>query len=315
MRNLYIVTTAIFLLFFPGVANAVYLEELQATKLTDIEYGRAGGERLLLDVSVPSGPGPFPVAILVHGGGWSGGDKSGAEKPGSGADITPWLTNARFTWLSINYRLAPRHRWPACFEDVKTAIRWVKAHAAEYKGDPNRIVLFGHSAGGHLVTLAATEVDDSIRVQAVVGYAPVTNLEQDLEARGGLSVSLQNLLDRPKEPTPESLGILRAISPLNHVRPGLPPFLLLHGDADKTVPLQQSVDFRAKLLANGVRCDLITIPRGGHGLSDWEKFMPDYSYTYDGSPKAAVTSSVSMYSVTSRSLPSVTRKMKQYVLL
>ena len=255
----HIVTTAIFLLFFFGVANSVYLEELQATKLTDIEYGLARGERLLLDVSVPSGPGPFPIAILLHGGGWSGGDKGGADKPGSGADITPWfapLTRARFTWFSINYRLAPRHRWPACFEDVKTAIRWVKAHAAEYKGDPSRIVLFGHSAGGHLVTLAATEVDDSIRVQAVVAYAPVTNHEQDLEARGGLSVSLQNLLDRPKKPTPESLGILRAISPLNHVQPGLPPFLLLHGDADKTVPLQQSVEFCTKLLANGVRCDL-----------------------------------------------------------
>src|SRR5436305_278104 len=82
----------------------------------DIEYGVAGGERLLLDVNVPPEPGPHPIAILVHGGGWSRGDKSGSDKPGDGADISPWfgpLTDAHYTWFSINYRLAPKNRWPA----------------------------------------------------------------------------------------------------------------------------------------------------------------------------------------------------------
>jgi alpha-L-fucosidase 2 len=153
----------------------------EARLLTDIEYGRADGESLRLDVNVPDGAGPFPVAILVHGGGWSAGDKRGTDKPGSSADISPWfepLTAAGFTWFSINYRLAPTHRWPACFEDVQTAIRWVKAHAAEYRGDPRRIALFGHSAGGHLVCLAAVQAQADTRVQAVVGFAPVTDFEQ-----------------------------------------------------------------------------------------------------------------------------------------
>jgi acetyl esterase/lipase len=245
----------------------------------DVEYGRAGDEPLLLDVSVPEGEGPFPVAILVHGGGWSGGDKANVGFEGKSADISPWfapLTAAKFTWFSINYRLAPVHRWPACLEDVQTAIRWVKAHARDFKGDPERIALFGHSAGGHLVCLAATVVDESVRVQAVVGYAPVTNHEQDLPVRGGLSLSLQQLLNRPKELTPESLGLLRAISPLNHVRPGLPPFLLVHGDADKTVPLQQSLDFQARLRASGVTCDLITLPGAPHGLLTWDNHLPGY---------------------------------------
>ncbi|MEO6992508.1 MAG: alpha/beta hydrolase [Lacunisphaera sp.] len=244
----------------------------------NIAYGTASGEPLLLDVNVPDGPGPFPVAILIHGGGWSRGDKH-AVPAGDSADISPWfapLTAAKFTWFSINYRLAPAHRWPEGFDDVQTAIRWVKAHAAEFKGDPNRIALFGHSSGGHYACLAGTVVDDSIRVQAVVGFAAVTNHEQDLPVRGGLSTSLQSLLDRPKALTPESLGILREISPLNHVRPGLPPFLLIHGDADKTVPIQQSLDFQAKLKANGVRCDLIVIPGAPHALAKWEKAAPDY---------------------------------------
>ncbi len=258
----------------------VLLTEPRAAKLTDIEYGQAGGEKLLLDVSIPAGDGPFPVAILVHGGGWSNGDKSGSDKPGNNADVSAWfapLTAAKFTWFSINYRHAPKNLWPACFNDVQTAIRWVKAHAATYKGDPQRIALFGHSAGGHLVCLAATVVDDSVSVQAVVGFAPVTNHEQDLPVRGGLSKSLQMLLNRPKELTPESLGLLRAISPLNHVRSGLPPFLLIHGDADKTVPIQQSLDFQARLHAAGVTCELMTLPGAAHGFLDWEQYSSGYT--------------------------------------
>ena len=249
-----------------------------ALLVTNLEYGTVDGVSLRLDASVPAGAGPFPVAILVHGGGWSRGDKHSVP-PGDSADITPWfapLTEAKFTWFSINYRLAPEHRWPEGFNDLQAAIRWVKAHAAEYKGDPGRIALFGHSSGGHLVCLAATLVDDSVRVQAVVGFAPVTNHEQDLPVRGGLSTSLQGLLHRPKAVTPESLGLLRALSPINHVRPGLPPFLLIHGDADRSVPFQQSLDFQAKLQANGVPCELIRIPGAPHGLSTWTKIAPDY---------------------------------------
>ena len=247
--------------------------------LSDIPYGEVDGEKLLLDVHIPEGNGPFPVAILIHGGGWSGGDKSGTQKPGSSADITPWfepLTKAGFAWVSINYRLAPQHRWPACFSDVQTAIRWVKSHASDYKGDPNRIALIGHSAGGHLACLAGTLSQQDTAVQAVIGFAPVTNHEQDLGQRGGLSSSLQHLLDRPKEVTPDSLAILRDISPINHVHAGLPPYLLIHGDSDVTVSIQQSRDFQQKLISSGNDCDLMVIPGGFHALADWQKCLPDY---------------------------------------
>jgi acetyl esterase/lipase len=271
-----------FLCPFSALLLAGFLSaQTLAATYRDIEYGQAGGESLKLDVHVPGeGEGPFPVAILIHGGGWSGGDKSGSDRPGSGADITPWfepLTKAKFTWFSINYRLAPQHRWPACFDDVQTAIRWVKAHAVEYCGDPQRIALFGHSAGGHLAFLAAVLADSDTRVHAVVGYAPVTDFEQELPIRGGLSKSLQQLHDRPPEVTPDALELLRATSPITHLSPGAPPFLILHGDQDRTVPLQQSLNFQAQARVTGNLCDMIVLPGAGHRLTDWHTHMPDYA--------------------------------------
>ncbi len=245
----------------------------------DIEYGRVGGEKLLLDARIPDGAGPFPVAILVHGGGWSGGDKSGSDRPGNGADISPWfsvLDRAGYVCFSVNYRLAPKYRWPACLEDVDTAIRWVKDHAAEYKGDPHRIVLFGHSAGGHIVMFAATEPGVRDSVQAVVGFAPVTDLVSDSERRGGVSPSLQNLFGVAKEITPETRKRLEEVSPLSHVHRGMPPILIVHGDADKTVPIGQSLEFIAKLRSVGVPCDLIVRKGAPHSLVAGEKIDSSY---------------------------------------
>ena len=269
-----------FALVVAAVVGASAAQAQLATIQRDVEYGQAGGEKLLLDVSVPEREGPFPIAILVHGGGWSRGDKKGEDVPNSGADITPCfepLTAAGFTWFSINYRLAPKHPWPACFEDVQTAIRWVKAHAAEYKGDARRIVLFGHSAGGQLVCLAATRAATDTRVQGVVGFAAVTDLEQDAARRGGLSKSLQALYGRPPEVTPETLALLRETSPITHVSAEMPPVLLIHGDADQTVPLQQSLNFQARMRAFGVFCQLQILRGAVHRLDDWSRVDPEYT--------------------------------------
>jgi alpha-L-fucosidase 2 len=215
----------------------------------------------------------------VHGGGWRRGDKAGSDQPGDGADISPWfatLNRGRYVWFSINYRLAPAHRWPACLEDLQTAVRWVKANAAAYRGDAGRIAVFGHSAGGHLALVLATMSRADARVQAVVGFAAVSDHEHKLAERGGLGDGLQALLGRPKEITPEALQELRAISPINRVKAGMPPVLLLHGDADKTVAIQQSVTFQRRVRASGGICDLITLPGAPHGLRDWSKAAPKY---------------------------------------
>ncbi len=239
----------------------------------DIEYGVADGVSLRLDASIPDGAGPFPVAILVHGGGWSIGDKGGSNKPGNSADISPWfstLTDAHFTWFSLNYRLAPAHPWPAMQDDVQAAIRWVKAHAAEYKGDPKRIVLFGHSSGGHLAAEVAMVAQDDTRVQAFVGFAPVTDLVQDSVSKGFIGGGLQGLFHIPRDLTDSSRALLASASPIDHVTASAPPVLLVHGDADKSVLYPQSLAFKAKLEAAGVPVKLITVKGGPHSFYAWE---------------------------------------------
>ena len=237
----------------------------------NLEYGEAGGEKLLLDAHVPDGEGKFPVAIIVHGGGWSGGDKE--------TDIVPLFAPVatNFTWFTINYRLAPTNRWPACFEDVQTAIRWVKQHAAEFKGDSNRIALLGYSAGGQLAALAAMSAKKDTQVQAVVGFAPPTDLVADAHRRGGLDKwsSMTNLLGRDRLDD-RTLNLLGKISPINHVRPGLPPFLLIQGDTDKTVAYDLTLAFQARLKAAGVLCDLITLTNAQHRIANWDKIAPGF---------------------------------------
>src|SRR5438552_6447510 len=129
----------------------------------EVEYGRPGGKALLLDLHVPDGPGPFPAAILVHGGGFDEGSKSTNVRP-----LFDPLANAGFAWFSIDYRMAPEFRFPQAIEDLNSAIRWVKTNAAKYHVDVSKIVIIGESAGGFLVNYAATHETRDTRVAAVV---------------------------------------------------------------------------------------------------------------------------------------------------
>jgi pectinesterase len=237
----------------------------------NVEYGEAGGEKLLLDAYVPEGKGRFPVVLIVHGGGWMSGDREKDIVP----VFAPFATN--FTWFTISYRLAPSNHWPACYEDLQTAIRWVKKHAGEFKGDPDRIALLGYSAGGHLVTLAGTQGTGDTRVQAVAALAPPTDLVTDNERRGGLSTSMKALFNWDSTNITDSArAVLKENSPLTYVKPGLPPFLILQGSADKTVPAPQSEAFEKVLKAAGVDSNLILVPEGQHRIADWEKFDPEW---------------------------------------
>lgn len=237
---------------------------------TDIEFAKVGDISLTLDAFVPEGNGPFPTCILVHGGGFVRGDKQSYIKP-----LFEPLSKAGFTWFTINYRLAPQHRWPACAEDVETAIRWVKAHSQDYKVDPNRIALIGESAGGHLVSWVGTHLNDETRVRAVVPFYAPHDLELQVKHRNMLGESMTGLLGLT-ELNDDAWKRLREVSPSNFVHKGMPPFLQIHGDKDPTVPFEQSTRFQQQMRDLGNQCDLITIPNGVHGMGGWDKLDPDY---------------------------------------
>src|ERR1700693_5739210 len=131
--------------FIPALACAATLAAAPLDQ-KDIEYGRPDGKPLLLDLHVPDGPGPFPAAILIHGGGFDEGSRSTNVRP-----LFDVLANAGFAWFSIDYRMAPEFRFPQASEDVNSAIRWVKANASENRIDVSKIAIVGESAGGFLV--------------------------------------------------------------------------------------------------------------------------------------------------------------------
>ena len=241
----------------------------------DIEYARVADESLKLDVYVPEGAGPFPAVILVHGGGWTSGDKSGGPKKALIAPMQEPLERAGFAWISINYRLAPKHRYPACIDDVETAIRWVKSHAGQYRFDLERIALSGESAGGHLVALAAVRADESTRLAAIVPFYAVFDLGARVKSGEPLPANYVALFGRESADAPLRT-LLRDASPLTHVKPGLPPFLLVHGTADTRVAFEQSTTMQTRLRAAGVPCELLAIKDGGHGMIGWNNLAPDY---------------------------------------
>lgn len=230
----------------------------------DIEYSRAEGMSLRLDVSIPNGEGPFPAAILVHGGGWVRGDKR--------IDVTPLfkpLADAGIAWFSINYRLAadPLH-FGVAIDDVDAAIRFVKDHAAEYRVDPDRIALIGESAGGQLAGMAA--LNSGVSVKAVVLlYAP-TDLVSLLNVASELLPA--SILDRLKGTPLEGLLLSRLaqLSPITRLRAGMPPFLLIHGTADPLVPFEQSRAMCRKMESVGASCELFPVPGAGHAMRRWE---------------------------------------------
>jgi acetyl esterase len=203
----------------------------------------------------------------VHGGAWVAGDRRWNVEP-----LFDPLSDAGFAWFSINYRLTTNiAEFGVAIDDVVTAVRFVRAHAAEYGVDPCRIALVGESAGGQLAAMAALRLDPTEQVQTVVAlYAPT-----DLVSLAKDSDYIPKSLRDSVRGTPwEGLVLagLAELSPVNQVRSGMPPFLLIHGTSDALVPYSQSVTFCERLRAAGDNCDLFAVPGGGHGIRWWEAY-------------------------------------------
>jgi alpha-L-fucosidase 2 len=189
-------------------------------------------------------------------------------------DVAPLfkpLTNAGIAWFSISYRFSTDFaQLGAAVNDVESAIRFVKSHAAEYRVDANRIALVGESAGGHLAALAALSTAPDLRVRGVVAlYAPT-----DLVALAEKSRFVPQWIRASVHGTAwESfiLARLKQLSPIDQVRRDMPPFLLIHGMLDNLVPFEQSQAMCAKMNAAGASCELFPVRGTGHGIRFWEE--------------------------------------------
>lgn len=238
----------------------------------DIEFAKVNGVSLTLDAYVPEGAGPFPSVVIVHGGGFARGDKQTYVPP-----LFEPLSQAGFAWFTINYRLHPQAKFSAMVDDVEAAIKFVKAHAKDYKVDLRRVVLMGESAGGALVSYVGVRQQSALKLAAVVPFYGVHDWElraqEELAGKVGPSI-WRDVFSVPAGQTPEAIKRMREVSAVTHIKKGLPPFLLIHGTADPQVAYEQSVQMQKRMRAVGNVCDLITVEGGPHGMGVITKF-PD----------------------------------------
>jgi acetyl esterase/lipase len=233
---------------------------------SDIPYCTMDGQELVMDLYWPSeGAGPFPLAVYVHGGGWTTGDKTENMK-----QYAKELTSRGIVVAAVEYRLAPTDKFPAMIEDVKCAVRHLRSNAVTYNIDPERIGAFGGSAGGHIVNLLGTADasagwDDvgayqgvSSRVAAVVDLFGPTDLR--VEFNGNSAQSIKNVFGTT------DYAAMGFASPITYVTPDDPPFLVFHGEEDTLVPIAQSEAFVAALQKAGVEVTFVRVKNAGHSF-------------------------------------------------
>jgi len=242
-------------------------QKIDAAK--DVEYGRVGERSLQLDIYQPKQRNAdlLPVIVWIHGGGWRNGNKS------SGARLNSFVATGNYVGVSIGYRLSREAVWPAQIHDCKAAIRWIRANAAKYGIDPDRIGLWGSSAGGHLVSLLGTSSDIeqldgscgtpgvSSRVACVVDFCGPTDMIIFKHS------AADQLFGKPAD---ERQAEAKAASPAAHVSEDDPPILIVHGTNDRTVPIEQAELFHEKLKASDVDVTFVRIEGGGHGIGGAE---------------------------------------------
>ena len=238
--------------------------------LKDIVYKTINGKDLKLDLYFPANAtGPFPLILMVHGGGWT------ADSKADSAGHATMVAEHGYASAAIDYRLKQEAPMPAQIEDVTSAVRWLRAHAAEYHLDPDRFGAMGHSAGGHLVSLLGTSGDEpkfnqgdnakfSGRVNVVVDLAGPDDLVWMFEHAKGLSPDAPIQLLGGSLNQKRDLAIL--CSPIDHVTPHTPPFLIISGLKDDKVGIEVPKRMYDTLQKAGVKSEIILLPGVTHAL-------------------------------------------------
>ncbi|HEX8912347.1 MAG TPA: alpha/beta hydrolase [Humisphaera sp.] len=246
----------------------------------DIPYVEGGDKAQRLDLFVPEKPSdkPLPLIIWVHGGGWQGGNKSGARPK--------YLVAQGFAVASVEYRFSQVAKFPAQIQDCQAAVRFLRANAKKYNLDPDRFAAGGDSAGGHLVALMGTSGgkkafppiggndDVSDKVQCVIDFYGPANFNTVM-AQAAADTKVKNVFafNTPKDPYSNLIGVPLnsdkakgdAVSPVHFVGKDSPPILILHGTADALVPYAQSIELADAYKAAGATAVLQTFPNAGHG--------------------------------------------------
>ncbi|HLO15912.1 MAG TPA: alpha/beta hydrolase [Anaerolineales bacterium] len=234
----------------------------------DVKYCTMNGVVLKMDIYYPiTKEKQWPMIIYVHPGGWTSGTKSvGASL----VDIQA-LQKAGFLLTSVEYRLAPMYKFPAMIEDVKCAVRFLRAHADEYNIDPERFGAIGASAGGHLVSLlGVTDNTSGFDVGEYLNYSSRVQAVVDIDGVADLTPPFTKTLFFDRN---EVFGtfddrdpIFAKASPVSYVTPDDPPFLIFQGEFDTTVPPQQAMRFFRHLQMEGIEAQLIVIENADHGF-------------------------------------------------
>lgn len=234
----------------------------------DAVYSTAGGVPLAFDLFHPGTSNSVPLVICVHGGGWISGDRSGMH------EVAQNLVKAGFAALCPTYRLAPLHPFPAAVEDAQACVAYAKEHAAELGINENRVATLGNSAGGHLAAMAG--LSGPTPADLVIDICGISDVTDPRSRHFPVSWAfLEQFMQANYETEPEKF---EQASPLKHVSASSPPFLLIHGEEDDIVPVQQSIDMAHALNRVGVHNVLITLPRESHTFTyeAWEQIEDHY---------------------------------------
>jgi acetyl esterase/lipase len=232
----------------------------------DITYGVANNYALKLDVwQRKDAKTPVPTLIYYHGGGWIFGDRTGATLL-----LLPYLEMG-WNVINVEYRMASVSLAPAAVEDCRCALRWAVRNAKQYNIDIDRIVLTGHSAGGHLSLITGMLPDgtgldnncdgtENLTVAAIINWFGISDVVDVIQGPNRRNYAVMWMGSQP-----DAVTIAKRVSPLTYVRAGLPPIISIHGDADPVVPYDESARLHQALTTAGVPNELVTIKGGGHG--------------------------------------------------
>ncbi len=232
-------------------------------KILNIQTNGEIDDRGLIDIFLPEGKGPFKFVLGVHGGGWHNGNRKSYIRLQNRI-----LKPTGYAIVLCSYRLRQEAKYPAAYNDLVHLLKWLNNNGADYKLDTSACVLLGGSAGGHLVALlntkATKEENNIIEITGTVSYCPILDMklqyEFDVKRKSSMVV---NFLGGTPEEKPD---LYKDASPINHIHKDMPPIWLTHGDADKTVAIENSRSFVRKTKETGANYQYAESPGEGHTM-------------------------------------------------